>query len=231
MIIIKLGGSIITDKSRYKTFRKRITEHIIKELADMDETMIVVHGGGSFGHIMAREYELPGGITEKRRIGAAIIHNDMVELNQMVTSILIENGISAVSIPPSSYILGNRRDYDIFDAYLDAGMTPVSFGDVYLMGGNEFGIYSGDQIMLDLSERLRPERAIFVSDVDGLYDKNPKLHKDARLLRSIYDDATFELSAADVTGGIKRKIETMKKMKEFVPERYMLNGAKPERLM
>lgn len=230
MIIVKLGGSIITEKSRYRTFRKRTTELIIKEIAGIDEQIAVVHGGGSFGHIMAREYELPGTVTEKRRIGAAIIHKDMVDLNQMVTSILIDNGISAVSIPPSSHIIGSKKKYDVFDAYLKAGITPVSFGDIYLEDPATIGIYSGDQIMLDLSERFKPRRAVFISDVDGLYDRNPKLYKDAKLLRSIYDDATIESSVADVTGGIKGKIETIKKMKEFVPEIYMLNGAKPERL-
>lgn len=230
MIIVKLGGSIITDKSRYRVFRKRTTGLIIKELADIGGPMAIVHGGGSFGHIMAREYGIPGKLDEKRRIGAAIIHKDMVDLNQMVTSLLIEQGISAISIPPSSHILGEKKNYDLFGSYLDAGMVPVSFGDIFLEDSQHVGIYSGDSIMLDLSEKFGPGRAVFISDVDGLYDRNPKLHRDARLLRSIYDDATFESSVADVTGGIKGKIDTIKKMKEFVPEIYIMNGAEPERL-
>ena len=230
MIIVKLGGSIITDKSRYRTFRKRTAARIIKELAQIDEPMAIVHGGGSFGHIMAKEYSLPGPITEKSRIGASIIHKDMVDLDQLIMSILLENGISAISFPPSTYVRGNEKGYATLEAFLEAGMTPVSFGDIYLRSSNEIGIYSGDNVMLDLAERLKPSRAVFISDVDGLYDRNPKLHKDAKLLRSIYDEASFELSVADVTGGIKGKIDTIKKMKEFVPEIYLLNGAEPERL-
>lgn len=230
MIIVKLGGSIITDKSRYKVFRKTFTELIVRELADLEEEMVIVHGGGSFGHIMAKEYELPGEISEKRRIGAAIVHKDMVDLNQMVNSIMIERGICAISIPPSSFITGAGGNYEIFKSYLEAGMTPVSFGDVYLEDRGRFGIYSGDRIMLDLAKKFRPDRAVFISDVDGLYDKNPKIHGDARLLKSIYDDASFELSVSDVTGGIKGKIEMIKEMKEFVPDIYIMNGAEPERI-
>lgn len=230
MIIVKLGGSIITEKSSYKRFRKRTTGRIIKELAEIEEPMAIVHGGGSFGHIMAKEYNLPGKITDKSRIGASIIHKDMVDLNQMVTSMLLENGISAVSFPPSTYICGEKKGYGTLEAFLEAGLTPVSFGDIYLKSREEIGIYSGDRIMLDLSERLKPRRAIFISDVDGLYDKNPKLHKDAKLLRSVFDQADFESEVADVTGGIKGKIDTIKKMKEFVPEIYLMNGAEPERL-
>lgn len=230
MIIVKLGGSIITEKSSYRRFRKRTTGRIVAELAQVEEPMAIVHGGGSFGHIMAKEYALPGKINDKSRIGASIVHKDMVDLNQMVTSILLDNGISAVSFPPSTYICKDGKDYGPMESFLEAGLTPVSFGDIYLKGKDEIGIYSGDRIMLDLSERLKPDRAIFISDVDGLYDRNPKLHRDAKLLRSLFDDASFESGVADVTGGIKAKIDTIKEMKKFVPEIYLMNGAEPERL-
>lgn len=230
MIIVKLGGSIITDKSRYRIFRKRTTELIIKEISRLEDSMIIVHGGGSFGHIMAKEYGIPGSISEKRKIGASIIHKDMVDLNQMVVPILIESGISAISIPPSSIVSYENASYEIFGSYLESGMTPVSFGDVFLSGPGHIGIYSGDRLMLDLASRFKPSRAVFISDVDGLYDKNPKIHREAKLLTSIYDDATFESSVADVTGGIKGKIDIIKRMKEFVPEIYIMNGAEPGRL-
>lgn len=230
MIIVKLGGSIITDKSRYRVFRKKVTGLIVKELAGIEEPMIIVHGGGSYGHIMAKEYDIPGRITEKRRIGAAIIHKDMVDLSQMVNTALIDRGFSAISVPPSSFIFNEEKSYKIFRNYSEAGMTPVSFGDVYLSGKTQIGIYSGDRIMLDLAESFRPSKAIFISDVDGIYDKNPKLHKDAKLLRNVDENASFELDVADVTGGIKGKIDTIKKMKEFVTEIYIMNGAEPERL-
>ncbi len=230
MIIVKLGGSIITDKSRYHTFRKTRTATIIRELSKLDEEMIIVHGGGSFGHIMAKEYELPGGLNDKRSIGAATIHKDMVDLNQMVTSTLIDYGISSLSISPSSFILRGKKDYGFFSTCLEYNITPVSFGDVYLKEPGYIGIYSGDSIMLDLADIFKPSRALFITDVDGIYDKNPKLHSDAKLLKSIEEKATFEGTVADVTGGIKGKLETIKKMRKFVNEIYILNGAEPTRI-
>ncbi len=230
MIIVKLGGSIITDKSRYHTFRKTRTSTIIRELSRLEDDMVIVHGGGSFGHIMAKEYGLPGILDEKRRIGTAIVHKDMVDLNQMVTSLLIDHGISAVSIPPSSFIFKGKKDYSVFRAFLENGMTPVSFGDVFIEERGQVGIYSGDSIMLDLAEEFKPARALFITDVDGIYDKNPKLHEDARLLRSIEDKAVFEGTVADVTGGIAGKLDAIKKMRKFVKEIYILNGSDPARM-
>lgn len=230
MIIVKLGGSIITDKSRYHTFRKSATSALIRELSKLEESIILVHGGGSFGHIMAKEYSLPGKLDEKRRIGAAIVHKDMVELNQLVTSLLIDHGISAVSIPPSSFVLGKKHDYSVFHALVEEDMTPVSFGDIYIKRPGYMGIYSGDQIMLDLAEVFHPTRAIFITDVDGIYDKNPKLHEDARLLKSIEEEATFEETVADVTGGIGGKLKTVREMRKFVKEIYILNGREPSRI-
>ena len=60
MIIVKLGGSVITDKSRYRTFRREITKEIIDVISEFEEELILVHGGGSFGHIMAKRYGFPG---------------------------------------------------------------------------------------------------------------------------------------------------------------------------
>ncbi|MHB8562233.1 MAG: amino acid kinase family protein, partial [Thermoplasmataceae archaeon] len=82
MIIIKLGGSVITDKSRYRTFRREITKKIIDVISEFEEELILVHGGGSFGHIMAKRYGFPGSVNMKNKNGIALIHNDMESLDQ-----------------------------------------------------------------------------------------------------------------------------------------------------
>lgn len=230
MIIVKMGGSVITDKSKYRTFRKDTTDNIIRTLKEIEEDMVLIHGGGSFGHIKANEFGVPGEINDKTRLGFSIIHHDMMHLNYLVTSALLDFEIPSISVPPSSIISGENKNYSIISDYLKNGITPVGFGDVYLQDPEHFGIYSGDDLVLDLSFALKPRMVVFMTDVDGLYDKNPNLYEDAKLLATSDDNARFQNHLIDVTGGIASKYKKMKKITETVDNVYLMNGFKPERI-
>ena len=67
MIVVKIGGSLITDNSRYRTFRRSAAEKIVSAIS-RENPAVVVHGGGSFGHIASRKYNLPGPLTEQNAI-------------------------------------------------------------------------------------------------------------------------------------------------------------------
>ena len=58
MILIKLGGSIITNKEKPLSVRRKTIEKIAKSLKKIDETMIIVHGGGSYGHYWSVKYNM-----------------------------------------------------------------------------------------------------------------------------------------------------------------------------
>ena len=56
MILIKLGGSVITDKNRPLTARLDVVQRLAYEIAACEEKVVLIHGGGSFGHIKAAEH-------------------------------------------------------------------------------------------------------------------------------------------------------------------------------
>ena len=58
MIIVKLGGSIITDKAEYRKFRADTVDRLAGEIVSSGKQVIIVHGAGSFGHILAKEHSL-----------------------------------------------------------------------------------------------------------------------------------------------------------------------------
>ncbi len=229
MIIVKLGGSIITDKGKYRSFKRTRCYNILKAVKDLDAKFIVIHGGGSFGHIKAKELGLPGERNDRTILGFAEVHADMVDLNQKVISILSELSIPSVPIPPAVIYLGEELFMDPFHFYSDMGIVPVTFGDTYIKG-NHIGIISGDDLAIRLTEELSPEKVIFFSDVDGIYNKNPKIHKDAMLLRSMDENATFETTGTDVTGGMAAKVSAALKIARMGTKVYMINGRFPERV-
>lgn len=230
-LIVKLGGSLITNKSKYRTFRSAETDSVISYLAQLEKEIVIVHGGGSYGHIKAEEYGIPGLINENTRNGFALIHHDMLSLNQEVSKLLLAHGFRPVPIAPANFIFGDSSNFSIFREYAKKGFMPVTFGDVYLKSDTEYGIYSGDTLVLDLAKIFHPEKVIFLSDVDGIYDRNPKLFSDAKLLDNPEEAASFESSVADVTGGIKRKLGIMKEVRNYAKSVHLMNGLHPERLL
>ncbi|HNX48306.1 MAG TPA: kinase, partial [Methanomassiliicoccales archaeon] len=68
MILVKLGGSVITDKGRYRTFDPETTDRLAEEIARTGQDVMVVHGAGSFGHMLAKEHRLHLGLTEDSQL-------------------------------------------------------------------------------------------------------------------------------------------------------------------
>ena len=241
MIIIKLGGSVITDKTKECTFKIETMDKLAENIKKANKQIIIVHGAGSFGHILAKEYELNQGYKRLEQIkGFSLTHEKVQALNLLVLQSLQKNDIHAVSISPHSSIkLNNHKiqkmDYNTFEEYLKKNFTPVTFGDVVLDKTLGFSICSGDLLMETLSKYFKPEKVVFVIDEDGIFTANPKIDKKAKLIKktTVKELKTLTTSAdnhADVTGGMAGKILTIKKIAKNGIETILVNGNKPDRL-
>jgi isopentenyl phosphate kinase len=241
MHIIKIGGSIITDKSTKDSFKKTIVDRLSAEIKKANKEIIIVHGAGSYGHILAKKYNLNQGYKNNEQLlGFTLTHTNVQKLNTLVLNSLQENNIPAVSIPPHAIMKLDDHEpidmnYDIFRDLLKQGFTPVTFGDVTLDKTLGFSICSGDLLMQLLAEQFKPEKVIFVIDEDGLYTSNPKTDKNAEFIETINLDKLKQLSTslddhADVTMGMKGKINTIKNIVNLGVHTVLLNGNKPDRL-
>lgn len=232
MIIIKFGGSVITDKKKYRKLRGTVLERLSRELVTLD--FILIHGGGSFGHIISDKYNLQNGIkNEEDRIFFSQVGKDMQDLNSMVIESLIRNNIPAISVPVHSFhMVGEQFRVDRFTDLLNRKFVPVTYGDIVMDPKRGMIICSGDQIIYHLSKALRPEKVIFVTDVDGIFNKNPKIYDDAVLIETIQGNENIEFSknVADVTGSMEGKFKVMKNIVRLGIEVDVVNGLIPGRL-
>jgi isopentenyl phosphate kinase len=235
MLLVKLGGSVITDKTRLRTPRRTAIRRLAGELADVGHDLIVVHGAGSFGHILARKHRLnEGGSVLAKRTAAARVQADVRILDGLVLDALIARGLPAVSIPPAAIMsLDDGRvasfERQPFVEFSRAGFTPVTFGDVVRDARRGFSVCSGDVLMLELARIFRPERAVFAADVDGLYTADPKRSPNARLLESVTPDDLTRISFSsasriDVTGSIEGKVRRMFEIARLAGETLIVNG-------
>ena len=165
MILIKFGGSAITDKSRYRTFNAELVKRLCKEIKESGEKVIIIHGAGSFGHVLAKENHLNDGFKDDSQIPAvAQVCYDMRDLNGMIVKELNDAGLPAISVPTGScFMMEDRRliidDPSVLTSMFEKGIMPVMFGDVVMDRELGFAICSGDQIM-ELLTRMWPPSTV-----------------------------------------------------------------------
>lgn len=244
MIILKLGGSIITKKgAKTPTIDEDNLKRIAFEIKNgLKRDLIIVHGAGSFGHPFASEYGIGKNITsikefERKKIGFSLTQSWVKKLNTLVCDALRDQGIPAVSIQPSSFIITQRKrieiaNLDLIVEYLNKGFVPVIYGDVVLDTDEDIkmAVLSGDQIINHLAFSLSPNRVILGTDVDGVFNKNPKKDENARLIEKLtsLDDleSLDNTTNIDVTGGMVGKLKELLHLAEAGIESEIINAGK-----
>jgi len=242
MYLIKLGGSVITEKAQTEgVFKHDTMDELASAIKRSNKQVILVHGAGSYGHVLAKKYHLHHGLSDENQFfGYALTQTKVQELNTLVLKSLQKNGLNAISIPPHATIqLKDHKihsfQHEIFKNYIDYGFLPVTYGDVVLDIDHTFSICSGDLLIELLVPIIRPEKVIFVIDEDGLYTANPKINKDAKFIESISINNLTNLTTkidnhADVTKGMEGKLQTISSIAQQNIDSILLNGNKPDRL-
>jgi isopentenyl phosphate kinase len=220
-IILKLGGSAITDKTAEATPKTEIINRLAEEIkrADLDN-LIIVHGGGSFGHPTAAKYDLKDGYKDDptKKFGFAETHHMMTVLNGLVMDALIWHEVAAVSIAPSSCIITENGKIKYFDETVLKAMqkmtfTPVMYGDAVLDDKLGFTVLSGDQLVAYLAIKYKAEKIVIGADTDGLFDCDPKGNPNAKPYKHLtlaelkqIQPKLGNAAGVDVTGGMAGKI-------------------------
>ncbi len=251
MIILKIGGSIITEKnSKEPKVDYNNLNRICKEIkesfsskninAELMDGLVIVHGAGSFGHPPASEYKIgqpfPNEEFPEKRIGFSKTQLAVKQLNTYVCNALIEHGLPAVSMQASSFVTTSDKriydfDLDFIKNYLKNGFIPVLYGDPVLDEKYRMAILSGDQILQYVARFLVSDRVVLGTDVDGVYDKNPKKHSDAKLIEevnSIEDIIQMESTTnIDVTGGMVGKVKELLSLADIGVDSEIINANHP----
>jgi len=247
VIIVKLGGSVFSDKEgEPENFRENVVRSIAEEIKKFypGEDFIVVHGGGSFGHHYAREYGIRDGLLGlseenlfQRKKGFSVTHHAMLRASMRIVEAFIEKGLPAVSVSSSSvFLMDSNRvvygDVEPVRKLIETGFIPVLFGDVAVDLARGVDILSGDQIVTYLTKLFKPRKVVFLMSVDGIYDGRPG---EGTLLFEIRPDEIdgllnrLDCSVKDVTGGICNKLREAKEIARF-SEVWFVNGLVPGRL-
>ena len=245
-IVIKLGGSLITEKSKLCTPRIDVISDVadaISELRARGIVVIIVHGAGSFGHIKAKSWKLDRGRDDSVEGGYGIesqdqaviaVRRDLDSLNEMLISELNIRGVGAKVHPPRDWATGFGENFegDIsrFDVTIDDDV-PITFGDVVpCRKPIDFGILSGDDIIYRIAIGLNDiSKMIFaMGDVDGLLSKPPN-EDSHELIKTWKTSDVFDgvhNQDFDITGGIFLKVSRAAKAAELGLDVLFIRGTR-----
>jgi len=238
--VIKLGGSVITRKNEPFSARLDVISRLAEELSEFmrgnrEERLVLVHGGGSFGHSLVRECSERIGCINTQCFARVAFYMDF--LNHLITEALLASEVAAVRISPRSICWGTdfgECDFSVVRRFVSTGLVPVLYGDV-ILSGSEPRVLSGDDIVWYLTKSLGLRKVVFVTDVDGVYDKNPRLHKNTRVLSNMHvsevlREASF-WEVPDVTGGMLNKLKKPLFLDIKDVTIYVINGLIPNNLL
>jgi len=229
-VFLKLGGSLITDKTRPYTARREVIARLAGEVrqaldAAPDLTLLIGHGSGSFGHWAARPYGTRQGVqTPAQWHGYAEVAAAAARLNRIVTDAFLEAGAPVLSIQPSA----SARCHDSVLKYLDThpihaalarGLVPLVHGDVALDDVRGGTIISTEDIFLFLAGELHPARILLLGEAPGVLDSEgavvPRITPaDLPTLRKALSGS----QGVDVTGGMADKVARMVELVQHYPE-------------
>jgi isopentenyl phosphate kinase len=234
IVLLKLGGSLITDKDKAYTPRinklKELAQEI-KTVLDSNPSLLLIlgHGSGSFGHVAAKKHgtrdgvkpssppPFPGGEGDYWK-GFAEVRFQAAELNRHVMGALINAGVPAISFPPSSSMVSDNRKVIHHNVLairkaLDVRLLPVVYGDVTFdetLGGT---ILSTEDVFKFLVEQFSPSRILLAGIEAGVWEDFPARTRLVEQIRlSDYEKMRTGISGSastDVTGGMKAKVEEM----------------------
>lgn len=234
LIFLKLGGSILTDKTQAEAIDRDTLRSIATTLSatlgeDTRLRMLIGHGGGSFGHYWAERYGTHHGAYDSRGWeGVARVADAMGRLNRIVVAALLEAGINAISVQPSASAIAAGGELRALATQPIAGMlqarlTPVVYGDVVLDTVQGAAIASTESIFAYLAPRLAPQRIVLLGE-RGVFTADPR--RDPRAARipridaSNIDAVLAQAGAShgtDVTGGMASKVRQMWRLAEQSP--------------
>ena len=233
-----MGTSTLTHASG--SFNIRHLESLVKTLSDIKNSgkEIVLVSSGAIGLGMAklglltRPKDTPG-----KQACAAV---GQCELMNMYDRLFRDYNITVAQVLLTKYVISDERKENVVNALekiLAAGAIPiVNENDVVAIDELELEVGENDSLAAIVSVLVGADLLIIMSDIDGLYDKNPKTNPDAKLISRVEGITEKIENAADGagselgTGGMATKIKAAKIANDHGIDMLIINGSRADNL-
>lgn len=214
VVVLKLGGSVITEKDQVEEIDAAAISRAVRVIAnDSNESLVVVHGAGSFGHYYANQYGLSSSKGSTDAGGVWEVHDSMRRLNDRLVQAFHDVGVSALPVRPLSVGARSRSDSLSFPlvsvrGMLEEGFLPVLHGDVIVHESRGATIISGDTVVGYAARALGASRVGLCTRVPGVLDGDGQVVSRIESLAQVRE-FIGDSEDTDVTGGMAGKVDAM----------------------
>lgn len=219
---LKLGGSLITDKTKPHTARldvlDRLGQEILQAYRQNNSLRLVLgHGSGSFGHVPARKHGTRQGVhTSDEWLGFAEVWHEAQALNRLVVDRLSQAGLPVLGFSPLASVTAKdgqvlRWDTGPLEAALRAGLIPVIYGDVVFDLQRGGTILSTEDLFFYLARVLNPQRISLAGIEAGVWADFPNRREFIKEITPVniarWSQSLMGSMTTDVTGGMASKVQ------------------------
>lgn len=231
MIFLKLGGSLITDKTQAESPQLSMIAQLADEIRAYQQAkpasqLLLGHGSGSFGHYEASKYNTQAGVsTREQWMGFARVWQSAQRLNRLMIDELSARDLPVITFSPASSAFCRGGDLIEMSTQgirraLEVGLVPVLHGDVAfdsLQGGT---IVSTEQVFTYLAGELQPTRILLAGREPGVLAEPNDPGSVLDIVRA--DDVKHVhfggIHGDDVTGGMAAKVHEALRMAKACPQ-------------
>lgn len=229
-VVIKIGSSNIVSNGKVDIEKlNRISDIIAENQKKGFEFIIVSSGAVAIGR---ETMKMKQAITMSQKQALAAIGQPY--LMKKYKEAFHRNDIFAAQILLTSDDLYNRKRYinssETINELLEMGVTPI-INENDTVSTEEIKIGDNDNLSALVAAATESDILIILSDIDGLYTKNPHKYEDAVLIEEV-EEITEEIlagaggsSSAVGTGGMHTKLEAAKVTMKFGLSMYIVNGS------
>ncbi len=225
LVVLKAGGSVCTEKKKNRAkARKAVIKRMVREIKEAKKKkkfdLVLVHGAGPYGHSMVKKYGINNGVKNaKRAEGFVKTVNSCRKLNGVFVDEMEKQGMLPFPIMPATIAAQKNKKTKSFDIRLikgllgmKKGIIPLLYGDMVLDERLGASVISGDRIAAEIAKRLKPEKFLLGTDVEGVKDRKGRVLKEInrKNFNPVLENAKGS-RAVDVTGGMRGKLTELKK--------------------
>ncbi|UCF45261.1 MAG: delta 1-pyrroline-5-carboxylate synthetase [Candidatus Bathyarchaeota archaeon] len=203
--VIKIGGSLAEDPEQLKALCIKLSEFAKKY------AIVVVPGGGSFADVVRdfdQRFNLSSGISHRM----AILGMDQFGL---LLSQIIPNSCA-------TYLLNDAKQLS------EIRIVPIFLPSRLMFREDPLESswdVTSDSIATYVASRLHVAKVLLVTDVDGIFTKDPKKHSDAALIKQLSAEELLKSKKRTSVDGFLPKLVI-----EAQVDCYVVNGKYPERI-
>ena len=232
-VVVKIGSNVLSDENGFvdKDNVRNIVEQVMQLIEQGKQVLIVSSGAGACGMATIHKWARRRDINYRQALCA---------IGQVELMMEYKEGFGKYGIHVGQILL-TKEDFSDPDRTLrirntiytleDEGVIPI-INETDSVAVDEIKIGDNDALSAQVVTLWDADALVFLSNIEGIYDKDPGSNDDAKMIEEVrdidqlLDNIEVKGTSSFGTGGIATKIEAARRVNEYSIPAILLHGKK-----